>query len=151
MAQTFKLSGFKEMDAALTDLSRSAGKAVVRRSLISAAEPMARMMRARAPKGENHDLSESIDVSTKLSKRQARLHRKMFRDERAAVEVFVGPGQDPAAHNQEFGNVNHGPQAFVRPVWDADLQPFFDRLKVEMWDEINKTAARAERKALRAK
>ena len=151
MAQTVKLSGFTGAEAALSELSRAVGKAVIRRALISAGQPMARVARANAPKGPDLYLSESIDVSTKLSKRQASLHRKMFKDDRAAVEVFVGAGPDPAAHNQEFGNVLHPPQPFMRPAWDAEKMPTLDRLKVEMWDEIGKAAERAARKALKAR
>lgn len=149
MAQTVTLSGFKEMEAALEEVSRSIGKAIVRRALISAAESMARTARANAPKGPDMYLSEGISVGTRLSRRQAGLHRKMFRDDRASVEVFVGAKPDPAAHIQEFGNDANTPQPFMRPAWDAEKMPTLDRLKVEMWDEISKAGERAARRALR--
>ena len=112
---------------------------------------MADLMHDMAPRGETatDNLAESISVGTKLSKRQAGQHKKMFRDDRAAVEMFVGPGPDPAAWNQEFGNVNHGPQPFVRPAWDQDRMDLLDRLANEMWSELYKSIARAERKAAR--
>ncbi len=73
----------------------------------------------------------------------------MFRSDKASVEMFVGPGPDPAAWNQEFGNINHGPQSYVRPAWDRDHLALLDRLGKELWVEIQKTIARAERKAAR--
>jgi len=147
----FKTEGFAELEQALKQLSQSAGKGVLRRALKKSAKPMADLMISNAPRGDSSsdDLAESIAVSTKLSKRQAGKHRKMFRDDRASVEMFVGPGPDPAAWNQEFGNINHGPQPFVRPAWDADKGALLKRLADEMWSELSKSIARADRKAAR--
>ena len=147
----FKTEGFAELEQALKQLSQSAGKGVLRRALKKSAKPMADLMISNAPLGDSSsdDLAESIAVSTKLSKRQAGKHRKMFRDDRASVEMFVGPGPDPAAWNQEFGNINHGPQPFVRPAWDADKGALLKRLGDEMWSELSKSIARADRKAAR--
>lgn len=147
MAQV-KLQGFAELDRELEKLSKAAGKGVLRRSLKKSAEPLAEKMRGMAPRGDtaSDELAESIAVSTKLSKRQKGLHKKMFRDDKAAVEIFVGPGPDPAAWNQEFGNINHGPQPFVRPAWDQDRQALLDRLGDHLWAELEKSLARAARK-----
>lgn len=145
MAETIKLQGFRDLDRALEQLSKSMGKAVLRRAGIEAAEPMARMMRQKAPK-DTDDLSESIDVSTKLSNRQGSLHRKMFRNDRSSVELFVGPGKDPAAWVQEFGNVTNGAQPFVRPAFDQDWRAFIERLRVDLSDQLQKSAERAARK-----
>lgn len=149
MATTIKLEGFSELERSLDDLTKAAGKGALRRAMITAAEPMARAMRSMAPRGEDLHLSEGIGVGTRLTKRQATLHREMFQDNRAAIEVFVGAKADPAAHNQEFGNMNHDPQPFARPAFDQEVRPTLDRLKVELWDEISKAIARAERKAAR--
>lgn len=149
MAQNIKLSGFRELDAALGELTKAAARGVLRRALIESAEPMARSARQLAPK-ETLDLSESISVSAKLSKRQASRHRREFRNNKAFVEVFVGPGPYPAAWNQEFGNKNHGPQAFMRPAFDAHKYSILNDLKVTISDEINKAVARARRKAAKA-
>lgn len=151
MTITIKTEGFKELEQNLELLTAAAGKGVLRRSLKKAAEPMAEIMRSKAPRGPSAPdaLADSIAVSTRLSKRQAAMHRKMFRDDKAAVEMFVGPGPDPAAWNQEFGNINHGPQAFVRPAWDQDKRPMLDRLSKQLWAELEKSIKRAERKAAR--
>lgn len=151
MTVTVKVEGLKELEAQLDRLTKAAGKGVLRRALKKAAEPLAETARNMAPRGDTAEdrLAESIAVSTKLSTRQAKMHRKMFKDDRAAVEMFVGPGPDPAAWNQEFGNVNHGPQSFMRPAWQAEQRGMLDSLRRDLWDEVQKAVARAERKAAR--
>jgi len=149
MTETVQLYGFKELEAELEKLSKAAGKGALRRALKKSAQPMADLMENLAPRGDtsSDDLADSIAVSTKLSARQKSIHKKMFRDDKASVEMFVGPGPDPAAWNQEFGNINHGPQSFVRPAWDQDRMHLLDRLGQELWREVSKSIARAEARA----
>lgn len=146
---TVKIEGLAALERELQKLSKATGKSVLRRSLIKAATPMKDLMADLAPRGDtaSDNLTDSITIGSKLSKRQAGLHRKMFRDDRAAVEMFVGPGPDPAAWNQEFGNVNHGAQPFARPAFDAEAQPTLDRLGRHLWDEFEKSRLRAAAKA----
>ena len=146
---TVKLEGLKELERALAKLTKATGKGVLRRSMKKAAMPMKALMQDLAPRGDtaSDDLAESVSIGSKLSKRQAGLHLKMFRDDRAAVEMFVGPGPDPAAWNQEFGNVNHGPQPFARPAFDAEANPTLERLGPLLWAEIDKSLRRAAAKA----
>lgn len=148
---TVKLEGFSELERELAKLTKPTGKGVLRRSLKKAATPMKDLMQDLAPRGDTatDELADSVTIGSKLSKRQAGLHRKMFRDDRAAVEMFVGPGPDPAAWNQEFGNVNHGAQPFARPAFDAEVKPTLDRLGRHLWDEFEKSRKRAARKAAR--
>lgn len=150
MTATIRLEGFRELDAELAKLERpTARKASARRALKKAAQPMAAAAEAMAPRGDTLTLAPSISVGTKLSKRQASAHRKMFRDDRAAVEMFVGAGPLPSAHTQEFGTINHAPQAFMRPAFDQEVMPTLDRLKAELWADITKSIARANRRASR--
>lgn len=153
MTVSVKLEGWKEMDEALEELSKAAGKGALRRALKKAAQPLVDKMKSMAPVDDG-DLRDSIAVSTKLDKRQAGLHRKMFRDDKAAVEMFVGPSYNLGAggrhgHLQEFGTEHHGPQPFARPAWDSDKMDLLDRLGDELWTEIDKAVARARRKAAR--
>lgn len=148
MAVTWKTEGFKELDDALAEISKGAGKGVLRRSLKKAAEPLAALASSMAPVGPTGNLAESVKYGTKLTKRQAGLHRKMFRDDKASVEGFVGPN-DPAAVPQEFGTVDHGPQPFMRPAWDQDAMPLLDRLGKELAIEVEKSVKRARAKALK--
>lgn len=142
-----KTTGFAELDRALAEIEKTAtAKAVMRRSLKKAAQPMADISNSIAPDGPTGNYSKSFKYSTKLSKRQAGLHRKMFRNDKAAIEGFVGTS-DPAGVQQEFGNQNHGPQPAMRPAFDQDKTALIDRLGQEMWADISKTAARAAKKA----
>ncbi len=147
---TVRVDWLRDLERALSELPKSTGKAVLRRTLIKAGTPMAAMMASLAPDDPQtggKDLKSSIAVGTKLSKRQASMHRKMFKNDKASAEVFVGPGPDPAAWNQEFGNVNHGPQSFARPAWDAKQGEALDIIRTEMWTEIEKAAKRLAKKA----
>lgn len=167
MSVTVDLVGFKELEQELDRLSKAAGKGVLRRALKKAAEPMAEMARSMVPVDDG-DLKKSITVSVKLAKRQAGLHRKMFKDDRASVEMFLGPSYDLGAggrhgHLVEFGTAPHinqgqfpgtqhpgtAPQPFMRPAWDADQVKLLDRIGQNMWKELQKSIARAERKAAR--
>lgn len=148
MNTVLKTSGFAELDRALAEIEKAATeKAIMHRALLKAAKPMAELGQSLAPVGETETLAPSVAASTRLSNRQKKLHRKMFRNDKAAVEVFVGAGPLSSAHNQEFGNEHHGPQPFMRPAFDAEAKPTLDRLGKEMWSEIDKAAKRAARRA----
>lgn len=152
MATRVRIDGLKELDRALGELPKATGKNVLRRVLRKRAEPIAEDMRAKAPddpRTSGNDLRGSIGVGTKLSKRQAKLHRKMFKNDKASVEMFVGAGPVPHAHLQEFGTSRHGPQAFARPAWDAGKGPLLEGLKDDLWQEIQKAAQRLARKTAR--
>ena len=141
-----KLEGFAELERELDRLSKAAGKGVLRRSLKKAASPIAETANSFAPVGDTGEYAQSFVYGTKLSKRQAGQHRKMFLDQRAAVEGFVGTN-DPAGVQQEFGNVFHAPQPALRPAWDQEANPTLDRLGSYLWDEFQKSLGRAQRKA----
>lgn len=142
-----KIEGLKELDKALGELPRSTAKGVLRRVLTDAGEITAKAARGLAPVEEHH-LYESIDVSTKLSRRQAGLHRSQ--GGRAFQEMFVGTN-NPAGVQQEFGNSRHGPQPFMRPAWDGTKTAVLDRIANSLWGEIAKTAARVAKRAARGK
>jgi HK97 gp10 family phage protein len=146
---TMKTTGFADLEKALEQLPQKAGKPLLRRALKKAAKPMADLMRDLAPDGPGpgDDLKSSITVAARLSKRQAGLHKKMFKSDKASVQMFVGPGPDPAAWNQEFGNINHGAQPFARPAWEQDKKPLLDRLGVELWADLERSLKRQAKRA----
>lgn len=153
MAVRVRVEGLRELDRALAELPKATGKNVLRRVLRKVGEPMAADMKAKAPDDPGtggNDLRSSIGVGTRLSKRQAKLHRKMFKNDRASVEMFVGAGPVPHAHLQEFGTAHHGPQPFARPSWDAGKGRALETVKTELATEIDKAAKRLARKAARA-
>lgn len=121
--------------------SHTKAKAVGRRVLKKAGEPIAEKARGLAPNDPatgGDDLKSSIVVSTKLNKRQARQRRK---EGDAQVYMYVGTN-DPAGVQQEFGNVNHGPQSFMRPAWATGRHEALKIITKEIWVEIKKAAAR---------
>ena len=153
MTAEMVLGGFEEMEEALEQLANSTRKPAMRRALKRAAQPMASIAASLAPVASGA-LAASITVSPKLDRRQAGMHRRMFRDDKAAVEMFVGPSYDLGAggrhgHLLEFGTYKMAAQPFMRPAWDQDSRALLERLKSEAWAEIKKSMARAERKAAR--
>lgn len=146
MSVTVKVEGLKEVQTALRRLPDATAKNVIRRVLRKAGKPIADRARELAPVDDG-DLRDSIGVSTKLSKRQRKLHRKGGRDD---IEVFVGAGPYPQAHLQEFGTVDHPAQPFLRPAWDQHKRAVLDGIKADMWAEIRKSADRLAKKAARA-
>jgi HK97 gp10 family phage protein len=164
---TVKVTGFIELDAALKDLTRAAGKAALRRAGIKALEPIAESARSKAPSDPatgGYDLKSSITVGTKLSRSQRRRHRKMVKNDKSSVEVFVGAGPLAQALHTEFGTSPfisggkfagaHNPgipaQPWMRPAWDGGKARVVQDLKTELWVEVEKAAKRAARKRARA-
>lgn len=144
---TIKIEGLRELDQALGQLPKATAKAALRRVLTEAAEPLARTARQLAPRDEFH-LYESIDVSTRLSRRQRGLHKQETSP--AFQEMFVGTN-NPAGVQQEFGNRRHGAQPFMRPAWDSKKRDTLDHIANSLWGEIEKTAARVAKRAARGK
>jgi hypothetical protein len=149
MKTTVRVDGLRDLDAALGELPKATGKAVLRRTGRKALEPMRADAEANAPRLEGH-LAASVAIGTKLTRRQAGLHRKMFKDERASVELFMGPN-NPAAVPQEFGWEDGAAQPYMRPAWDANKDRALEIIKTELWSEIEKSAKRLARKAAKAK
>lgn len=146
MKFTVKVEGLKDIQAALADLPKATAKNIMKRVLLARAEPIAEAARSGVPVDKGH-LKNSINVSTRLTRRQRGKHRKQHRDD---VEVFIGPGTDPAGHLQEFGTINHPAQPFMRPAWDGAQEEVLEGIQADMWAEIEKVVARRARKAARA-
>jgi HK97 gp10 family phage protein len=146
---TVRIDGLKELDHALGELPKATARNTLRRVLMRIAQPMASEMKSIAPDDPRtaKDLKASIGAGTKLSPRQAKMHRKATRDDKNFAEVFVGAGPIPHSHLQEFGTTNHGPQPYVRPVWDAWRNRIVPMIKPALWEEIEKAAQRLARKA----
>jgi HK97 gp10 family phage protein len=140
---TFKIEGLRDSDLALSQLPLSTAKNVLRRVGRSALEPFDKAWREKAPV-KTGKLVKSGGVGSKLSRSQ----RKQV--ERAStVEVFAGPGPDPAAVQDEFGNEHQSPQPFVRPAWNETNPKVLDLVASGLRVEIDKTAQRLARKAAR--
>ncbi len=142
-----RVEGLKEVKDALRELPNSTAKNIMRRILLKRAEPIAEAARKFAPVDEGH-LRASIGVSTKLTRRQRKKHKKPDKDD---VEVYVGPGTDPAAHLQEFGTVDAPAQPFMRPAWDQEKGKLLDNIAADLWVEIKKAVARIAKKKAKGK
>lgn len=151
MKVSVKTQGFKELDAALAEFSKATARNILKRAGVTALEPVARAAKAKARRLTGA-LQDSIDVVTKLGKRQKRMNR-----EPSTVEVYAGPtapdGSTPPPQGifEEFGTEDTEPHPFMRPAWDAGQTEVLDTVREELAAEIDKAAARARRKALRAK
>ncbi|WP_066706964.1 HK97-gp10 family putative phage morphogenesis protein [Celeribacter ethanolicus] len=139
--------GGRELEEALRELKLSTRKSIARKILKRAGQKFAERANALAPKGRgSRHLSGSYGVSSRLSKRQAAKVRKEGRD-----DVFMYAGtNDPAGQQQEFGNSRHPAQPHARPAFDETAKPMFDLIQDEMAGEVEKSVARARRKAARA-
>ena len=137
MKVTYRLRGQRAADSALSAMKAPARKAILRKTMKPAAEPVARSMRARV-RVEEGDLRESVDVGERLSPTQRVRHRRA-----ADFEMFVGPGPLPQAITEEFGTVHEAGHPFARPAWDAEGRATLDRFGAGLGIEIDRAAARA--------
>lgn len=143
-----KIAGLRELDAALGEMTKATARNTLIRVGKAALEPMAEVARSLAPDDPEtggNDLHRSINVGTQLTPRQRRLAAREPRD---FATVYVGTA-DPSGIFQEFGTVNHGPQAFMRPAFAREAQGTIDRVAKGLKPEIDKSAARARARALK--
>jgi HK97 gp10 family phage protein len=141
---TVSIEGLADLDRALGKLSPAAAKGVLRRVGRQALQPFDEAWRAKAPHLTGQ-LGESGSVGSKLTRSQRKEHER-----ESTVEVFAGPGPQPQAVQQEFGNANHAAQPFVRPAWDQTKDRTLEIVKDQLGVEIEKAAKRAARKAAKA-
>ena len=145
MRRLTRVEGFRETERALAQLSRSTGRAVLRRVLDSAAEPIESAMIANAPELTGA-LKSNIGTSGKLSRRQASKARKLGKSE---VERYVGT-TDPAGLLGEFGRTGQPAKPWARPAWDAEKDNALNIVSDELGSEVERAAARAARRAAKA-
>lgn len=146
-AQSFKVDGLKELDAALSELAETYGpkkvKPLLTRVLKKAGEPIKSAGEANAPRLTGR-LKLSYTVSTKLSRRQ-----RLANTKESMVEVYVGPGPHPKGVQTEFGNAHQAPEPHLRPAFDAQNGQALTTIKDELAADIAKTTKRLARKAER--
>jgi HK97 gp10 family phage protein len=139
-----KVRGFAELDTALAELPKALRRNVVRQAAVKALTPVRDLARALVPL-RTGALLESIQVSTRLTRRQRR-----GRAERAyTVEAYVGSGGKGArhAHLVEFGTKKMAARPFLRPAWDTTKREVLEILKLELWRMLAKAARRLAAKA----
>lgn len=171
MRMKVSVSGLRELDTALGQLSKATARNTLRRVLMRAGEPIAEEARRLAPK-DTGELADSIAVSPKLinpagagafaavmraggSKGEAVQAMRDARREAGSsfAEVYVGPGKAPTKADSikrivtEFGGKNHRPQPYMRPAFDARANEALEIIKRDLGSEIDKAARRAARRA----
>lgn len=150
MKTTFKVDGLLDLNAALSTMSKGLARGALTRVAVNALKtefvPVAKSLAPDDPATGGLDLKESIIAgpASKLNARQKRLNKK--RDDRSFGEGFAGTA-DVSGIQQEFGNVNHGPQPFMRPAWSQTQKPLLDHVAKNAWTEVEKTANRAAKRA----
>jgi len=143
---TFKIQGLSEMDEALGEFSKATAKNILKRVGKAALVPMADLAQSLAPKLTGQ-LRDSITEGTKLTSRQARLAKQD--DNPSFTTIYMGPN-DPAAIPQEFGTFDQPAQPFMRPAFAQEAEATIRRVADGLKPEIDKAAARARAKALKA-
>ncbi|MET3662499.1 HK97-gp10 family putative phage morphogenesis protein [Aquamicrobium ahrensii] len=166
------MSGLKELDVALGEMSKGAARGALRRALTKAAEPMRAAAERNAPE-DTGALKRSIALSSKIDNRAGKAEyaavmkgggskaqaAAALRDARRAkgigesfAEVFMGPkksGKRKAikAMVQEFGSKKQAAQPYMRPAFDAEAQNVINGIKSELSTEIDKSVRRARARA----
>lgn len=141
-----RVDGLKDLEKMLTEtLPKSMGKAVLRRVGKKSLGGFIQAAKAGAPV-RTGDLRDSVEVNTRLSKRQARINRRAAKDGKDAVQIFAGASALPHAHLQEFGSANNPAHPFMRPAWEAEKDGVLNYIVDELGKEIDKTARRYAKK-----
>jgi hypothetical protein len=150
----FSIEGADFLEAALRDLGGSKEiRRVLGKTLLHAAEPVARDARSRARRKSGR-MAEGIDVSATLSRRQRADEPRPGPDE---AQVFIGAKPIGPAVLEEFGTAERHWQSgkstgaqpahpFMRPAWEAGKGGVLERFGKELWVFIELEAKRIARK-----
>lgn len=149
---TVTFEGADDLAAALLELpKRATEKAVVRRSLTKAAQPMRDLMSALAPYRADDEAPHLRDVILVGPKTSARSGAQFARA--GDVSVYIGPLRSlhrfPHAVVMEFGSFKDAAQPYMRPAWEAKKDEVLSQIGYWMWTEIDGAALRLARRAAR--
>jgi HK97 gp10 family phage protein len=124
-----RFEGGKELAAALRGLKAGVSKRIQREVLTDVAEPMRNAMSRNAPREPGApDLADNIRISN---------GRKLDVVTDTEVAVRVGPTKAFFyGHIQEYGTVQHGPQPFMRPAFDAEAPKALTQIARRLWTEL---------------
>lgn len=176
--ETMKVEGFKELEAALKELPKATGRNVIRRALISAAQPIVEMARANAPAQPGSGALKRSILVTKVKFSRGEAGKAAFAEalrqgktraeaREALIEAnTAAAGDDDTtsgiaiigvdyrvafyAHMVEFGTVHSSPKPFLRPAWEAGKMQALSTIQTEVKNEIDKAVARIAKKQARA-
>lgn len=168
-----KVEGLKELDAALGELPKATGRAVLARVAKKALAICRDAAKRKAPK-DTGQLANSIAISRekdfgyidriKASFAAGGTSRGVKRTKQNGVAFALGPvarfARNPKSGRpaglfayaliQEFGTSEQRAQPYMRPAWDATKDDMLSSVAEQLGPEIEKTVARiAKRKALK--
>ena len=165
----FSFEGGKALEAALRRIGKEAtARNIGTRALKIAAEPIADAARRNAPEDKGF-LRESIKIATKANMGRGRALRsrgdtvyafigidgsvlppkdaKTKRNRRKSRFLQAGGGVAAYSIFVEYGSASMAPQPYMRPAFDGEKENAVKRLGPALWEEIEKAAARAAKKA----
>lgn len=134
--------GGRDLERALGDLKLGTRRGVARRVMKKALVPFVELARQLAPK-RSGALALSYVITSRLNKASARERGRVPKD---WVLMHAGTAS-PAGATQEFGTEVHGPQPHARPAWDQTKTQVLRLVQQGMAVEVEKSLARAARKA----
>ena len=143
-----EFKGGKELEKALSELSsRVTARNTAERALKLAATPIRDEWERLVPVDQG-DLKRSIQIGKAI-----KAFQRQSRGDTVLTFVGIDESQDPRLHIYakavEFGEGNSPAQPAGRPAWESQKYNAFDRLADDLRGEIEKTKARAARKAAR--
>lgn len=154
MKVTMKFAGGRDLERALGEIAKQATRrAVGRRALRAAGEPILQAMKDKAPDDPKTNGLKDLKSSLAMSSRQRSKRGGAYRPESSGeVVVHIGPTRHgyPQAVMQEYGTGHHPPHAYIRPAWDAEGgEAALDRIGEALGSEIDKAAKRQAARARR--
>lgn len=140
-----QVEGLRELSASLEELGKSLERSVLRRTAVKALEPVRDRAKQLAPVDDGH-LRDSITIGNRLTRSARSADRA---EPRQGVRVYCGTANRNAVP-REFGSIRSPAEPFMRPAWDSESRGMLDTIGRELGPDIERSAARAARKAGRA-
>lgn len=132
----YKLTGGRDLAAALRQLPERARRPTLLRALKVAAAPIA------------EDAAERVGVWTGRLAENIAVLAVPKRSSESEAAVRIGPTTEAfEGLLQEFGTARHAPVPALRPAWDAGAPAALDRFASELRTQIERAAARVAKKA----
>ncbi|MGX7926462.1 hypothetical protein ACWPMX_07800 [Tsuneonella sp. HG094] len=138
MAKSFvKTSGFRELEAALLDLSTQVARRHGRKALLDAGEPIHEAYVAKT-KVKSGTLRDNANIGTRLNRNQ---RRQSPRPGPSEIELHIGTA-DPAGIQEEFG-IRQAANPSLTPAWDSEGGTrALDRIGKSLGESIERSARR---------
>ncbi|MGV7119556.1 hypothetical protein [Sphingopyxis sp. 550A] len=149
-----KVSGFKELDAALGELTKVTARNVLFRTAEKSMEPMREKMKYFAPydahdrDGDGKHLEDTMTTERVKAKRARGSVKYQASD---GVEVMTGPapkGKRARANAgwQEDGTSKMEANSYVLPAFDSEGMATVDRVRENLLIELDKTTDRIRKR-----